>query len=310
MTGLVRSGDQMSLPHFREGAFEEIGIGGVFGFAPGDVDEAGFEGVFSGALNLVVNAKASRPWFTGDGHGGGDVGLVVLFFIDRDEFAALAGDAGVECTGEEFNTLGKNFDDGETGMLGGAFHHFDHMFDLSRMTAGDKGRTAVDEFAHRVDGLVDRAGGVGLAFEALGGSGRRLLLGETVDLIVHDDVGQIHILTSDVIKVITTDREAVAITTEDEDFEVGAAEADAGGERHGATVNEVPAVSVDEVRKAGGATDTRHGDDVFVRVIKLFEGAVEGGEDREISTTGTPSGMIGGECFASELGCFRSGRGG
>ena len=191
-------------------------------------------------------------------------------------------------------------------MLGRAGHHLDHVLDLRGMAAGDKGGPAVDQFAHRIDGLIDCAGRVGLALEADGRGGRSLLFGQTVNLIVHDDVGQVDVFAGHVIEVIAANGEPVAVAAEDEDLEVGAAQADAGGKWHGTTMDEVSAMGVDEVGEPGRAADTGHRDDIFVRVIELFEGAVKGREHREVTATRAPRGMIGGEGFFGEFGGFRS----
>ena len=50
--------------------------------------------------------------------------------------------------------------------------------------------------------------------------------------------------------MVAADGEAVAVAAEQEDVQIGPGEADAGGERDGAAVNEMRAVAVDEIGKA------------------------------------------------------------
>ena len=84
----------------------------------------------------------------------------------------------------------------------------------------------------------------------MGGGGGRLLLGETIHGVVHDDVGEVDVLASGVDEVVAANGEAVAVAAEDKDVEVIVAEADAGGEGQGAAVNVMAAVGVDEIREA------------------------------------------------------------
>ena len=80
-------------------------------------------------------------------------------------------------------------------------------------------------------------------------------------------------------------------------MQIIAAEANPGGKRQRAAVNIVTAMRVDEVGEAGGAADAGEGDDFLVRVLELFQDAVEGGEHGEIAAAGAPRRMVGGEDF-------------
>ena len=108
----------------------------------------------------------------------------------------------------------------------------------------------------------------------IGEVGRGLVLGQAVDEVVHDDVGEVDVLARGVVEVVAADRVAVAVAAEDEDVEVGPGKADAGGERQGAAVDEVEAVAVDEVGEARRAADAGDGDDLLVRDLKLLENVV------------------------------------
>src|SRR5205807_2490366 len=95
--------------------------------------------------------------------------------------------------------------------------------------------------------------------------------------------------------------ETVAVAAKEEDVQVGPGQADAAGERDGATVNEVGAVAVDEIGKARRATDAVEGDDLFVIELAFLDDFVEGSQNGEIAAAGTPGGMIGGDRFLGKL---------
>src|ERR1043165_2060279 len=95
--------------------------------------------------------------------------------------------------------------------------------------------------------------------------------------------------------MVTAYREAVAIAAKQKDVQGRASQADAGGEGNSATMNEVGAVAVNKVGKPGGTPDAGEGKDLLVIELRFFENLVERGEDGEVTATGTPGGMIGGE---------------
>ncbi len=142
----------------------------------------------------------------------------------------------------------------------------------------------------------------------IGDGGRGLLFRQAIDEVVHDDVGHVDVLARAVLEVVAADGEAVAVAAEEEDVEIGAREADAAGERHGAAVDEVGAVAIDEIRKARGAADAGEGDDLLVVELAFLEDFVVAGEDGEVAATGTPGGVIGGDGFLGQLLAVREAR--
>ncbi len=176
------------------------------------------------------------------------------------------------------------------------------------MGARDEGGAGGEQFLDRVDRLIDGAGGIGLGLAAEGRGGRGLLLRQAIDEVVHDDVGQVDVLARAVLEVIAADRERVAIAAEEEDVQVRPREADAGGQRDRAPVDEVAAVGIDEIGEAGGAADAGESDDVLVRELAALEHLVERGEHGEIAAAGAPGRVVGGEVFLGQL--FAGGGGG
>ena len=186
-------------------------------------------------------------------------------------------------------------------MIESALDHFHHVFDLGGVGARDKCGPAGDEFFHRVDRLIDRAGRVCLALETDGRRRRGLLFGQAIDEVVHDEIGHVDVLARAVIDMVPADRETVAVATEEEDVEIGPGQADPGSERDGAAVDVVHAVAVDEIRKARRTTDPGEGDDLFVIELAFLEDLVKGSQNRKVSTTRTPGRVIGGDGFFGEL---------
>src|SRR5260370_4128641 len=99
------------------------------------------------------------------------------------------------------------------------------------------------------------------------------------------------------IKMVSTDGEAVAVAAEQKYVQIGTGETDAGRKRDGATVNVMRAMAVNEIGKARRTTDPGEGDDLFVIELALLDHFVERSEHREIAAAGTPRREIGGDGF-------------
>ena len=88
------------------------------------------------------------------------------------------------------------------------------------MRAGHEGRAAGQYLAHGIGGAVNGSPRVGLGLESLRRSRRGLLLGQAVDEVVHDDIGQPEVLAAGVVEMIPPYGEAIAITAKYEDMQV------------------------------------------------------------------------------------------
>src|SRR6266404_1315715 len=93
--------------------------------------------------------------------------------------------------------------------------------------------------------------------------------------------------------MVAADGEGIPITAEHEDMEVRPHHRDARGKRRGASVEEVHAVRVDEVREAGRAADAGDAGDLLVRQLQLFHHFEIDGENAEVATARTPRWMVG-----------------
>ena len=82
-----------------------------------------------------------------------------------------------------------------------------------------------------------------------------MLLGEAVDEVVHDHVGDLDVLARGVVEVVAADGERVAVAAEAEDMEVRPAQGNTAGKRQRAAMNEVRTVGLHEIREAARTTD-------------------------------------------------------
>ncbi len=155
----------------------------------GVFDPLPFELVLGGELLFVIDAELSGRVVLGELEGGVSGAEVMSGFVDEFELAAFAWVSGVEGAGVEHGALGEGFDGGEAGVEDGALEHFVHVLHLRGVGAGDKGGTSGDELGHRVDWAIDGSTWVGLGFVTDGSGWGRLVLGQAVDVVVHDDIG-------------------------------------------------------------------------------------------------------------------------
>ena len=176
-------------------------------------------------------------------------GVIPFLFLDEFEAAAFARVGRIEGAGEKFNALAQAFDNAEALVVHRALDHLDHVIDLRGVGARDEAGPGADELFHRIDRHVDGAGRVGLGFETDGRRRRGLLFGQAIDKIVHDEVGHVDVLARAVIEMVAADGETVTVAAKQKDMEIGPGQADPGSKGDGAAVNEVRAVTVDEIGK-------------------------------------------------------------
>ena len=133
---------------------------------------------------------------------------------------------------------------------------------------------------------VPAGGGLGAHF--LHGGGGGLAGGQSVDLIVHDDVGEVQVAAHGVHEVAQTDAVTVSIPAGDHHVHVLVGELDPGSHRHGPAVQAVDTVGMDVARQVGRATDPGDGEQ-FLRLDAQFSGChLDAPENTEIATAWTP----------------------
>ena len=164
-----------------------------------------------------------------------------------------------------------------------------------------------DGLFHRVDRMIDRAPHVRLALEPDGRCRRRLLLGQAVHPVVHDDVGHLDVLARGVVQVIAANGKRIAIAAEHEHMQVGAAQRNAAREGQCAAVDEMRAVRLHEIGEAARAADARDGRDLLVPYLALLDELEVKREHGEITAAGAPRRVIGGDFLLRETLAFRVG---
>ena len=73
-----------------------------------------------------------------------------------------------------------------------------------------------DQFLDRIHGLVNGAGGIGLRAVANRRGGRGLFFRQAIDEVIHNHISESDVLARTVLEVIATNREAVAVASEQE----------------------------------------------------------------------------------------------
>ena len=245
--------------HSVECFLEQFQVRSTASLFTGRLDPFFLERVLGRTIGFVKHAKDAGERERGEFICGELVGNVVAHFIlgcavpfsflDHFEAAAFLRISRIEYVREKFDALRETFDDAEALVIERALDQLDHVRYLRGVRARDECGAAGDQFFHRIDRLIDGASGIGLALESDRRRGRGLFLGQAIDEIVHDEIRHVDVLAPAVIDMIATDGEPIAVAAKEEHVKIRPGETDAAGERDGATVNVMRAVTVDEIRK-------------------------------------------------------------
>src|SRR4029077_714623 len=251
--------------HSAECLLEGLQVRSVSCFLASGLDPLFLESILRRPVILIKDAEDARKRKLRQFIGGklvGDIvaqlilgGVVPFFFLDQLEAAALAWIGRIEGAGIKFDAFTQTFDGGKAGMIHGALDHLDHMIDLGGVGARDEGGAGANQLFHRIYRHVDRAGGFGLTFEADGRGRRGLLFGQAIDEVVHDKIDHVDVLPRPMIEMVAADGKTVTVAPKQKDMEIGPGQADAGSKGNGAAVNEVRAMTVDEIGKTRRTAD-------------------------------------------------------
>jgi len=118
--------------------------------------------------------------------------------------------------------------------------------------------------------------------------GRDLACGESVDLIVHHEIGKIYVPAQRVEEMVPSDGVAVAVAAGHDDLQFVVGELGARGHCQGATVQRMHTVGINISRQVGRAADAANGHHLMGLELKLSERLLERGENTEIPAAGTP----------------------
>ena len=101
--------------------------------------------------------------------------------------------------------------------------------------------------------------------------------------------------------MVPTDAEAIAITGDDEDGELGAGGLEARRDGGGAAMDGVEAVGVDVVGESAGAADAAGEDDLLTGNAEAGQGLLHLGEDGVVPAARAPADfLVGNEVFPRE----------
>jgi len=148
----------------------------------------------------------------------------------------------IEGAWEKFDAFRKTLDYRKAIVVHRALNHLNHMIDLRGVCACNEGRPGRQQFLDRINGLVDCPRWIRFGFIPDRRGGRRLLFGQAVDKIIHDDIGYPDVFAGAVIEMIAANRKPVPIAAEKKDVKIRSSQTDPGSQRDGAPVNEVGAM--------------------------------------------------------------------
>ena len=192
--------------------------------------------------------------FAGGVIGFADVGnLFQMFVVPLDGVHVVEGDAG----GEDVHV-------GESSVVHCFFNDVHQVFAIDGIGLSHEGGAGGD--GHGGDGQRGQGVSVrgGLGDEAFGGSGGCLAFGEAVDLVVEDQVGDVHISLHGMHGMAQADGVGVAVAGAYDEVGVFVGAFDALGEGKGPAVGGVGAVAVLVAADTGGAADAGNQGDVFI----------------------------------------------
>src|SRR6266404_7653961 len=138
---------------------------------------------------------------------------------------------------------------------------------------------------------VDVAEGHTFRLHANAAGWRRLARGQAVDLVVHDDIEQVHIAAHGVDEMVAADAETVTVAASHQHGEFMIGELQTRGHGEGTAVKGVHAVGIHVPGKIGGTPDAADGDHAMIRYAQFDESFLNGREHAEITASGTPVGI-------------------
>ena len=174
----------------------------------------------------------------------------------------------------------------------GAAERLHHVLAVHVVGPGHEAGLGAQRQAERVEGVLERAERRRLG--DLGHLRRRrvLALGETVDLVVEQQDGDVDVASQGVDQVVAADGEGVAVAGDDPHVEVRAGGGQAGGDGRGPAVDGVHPVGVHVVREPGGAPDARQEHGGLPAHAELGHQHLDGGQDRVVTAPGAPPDLL------------------
>ena len=145
-----------------------------------------------------------------------------------------------------------------------------------------------EDVEQRVDRVLHRAVAAGRGLQPARRGRRQLALRQAVDLVVHDDVGQVDVAADGVGHVAAADREPVAVAAGHQHQQVGVRQLDALRDRQRAAVHAVEPVGGRVAGDAARAADAGHERDLVRRPADVGQRAVDRLHDAEVAAPRAP----------------------
>jgi hypothetical protein len=290
---------QLWLFHSIETLLQDLPILQACGFGHRLAVDFCFESVFGRTLCFIEDAEIARERSTCQFVGGIFAGDIVVRG-NRREDSAFARIGGVKRAFVKFDALAQALDNAEPIMVHRRFHHLEDVVGIGVSRPRNETGTGGNQLLHWIDRLINGPPDVRFALEANRRGWAGLLFGQAVNEIIHDDVCHLNIFTRCMIDVVAANRERIAIAAKGKNVKVRPTEGDTARERESAAMNVMGTVSLNEIGKSAGATNTGNGSDLFMMQTSLFEELVIEREHRKITAAGAPRGMVGGEFFFAD----------
>src|SRR5438046_2543334 len=179
----------------------------------------------------------------------------------------------------------------EARMLDALLDQLGQMLLLAAETARNERRSGCQGQRNGIDRRFDVAERHAFRFHADAAGWRGLARGQTVDLVIDDDVEQVHVAAHRMDKMVAADPEAVAVTACYQNGQLVIGKLQAGGHRQGAAVQRVHSVGIHVPREVRRASDTADGDHVVGRYPQLNQRLLYRLQPAHIAATRTPVGI-------------------
>ena len=188
----------------------------------------------------------------------------------------------------EGDARGEDIDVGEAFVVDGFFNDVDEVLAVDGIGLSDEGSAGCDGHGRRIERSHRVAVRGGLGDEALGGGRRGLAFGEAIDLVIKDEVGDVHISLHRMHGMAEADGVGVTVAGADDHMGVFICTLDALCEGKGSAVGGMGTVAVLVAADTGGAADTGNQGDVFIRPAFFCADGADGILNAVVAAAGAP----------------------
>src|SRR5258708_6836694 len=211
-------------------------------------------------------------------------GIVLEFFYARTEplvsIVVIVGHARAE-----------DIQEGESRMLDPLLDQLGEMISLTTEATRHERRSRGQCQRNRIDRRLDVAKRHALGLHANAASWRSLACGQAIDLVVHDDVEQVHVAAHRMDEMVAADPKTVAVAARHHYSEFMIGKLQSGGHRQRPAVQSVHAIGIHVPGEVGGTADAADCYDVMVRYAQLDQGFLYRREHAKIAASRTPVGI-------------------